>query len=58
MLEFVSTGGLGSDVRWYVNDQEIVPKANGRVFWPLTAGAWQVSARTPTQKAEVSIHVE
>ncbi len=58
MLEFACTGGTGQAVRWYVNEREITPRSDGRVFWPLTAGSWQISARTERQNAEVSIRVE
>ena len=58
MLELRCTGSVGRSIHWFVNDAEIQPQQNGRVFWSLTKGDWRVSARTDGQQTEVSIRVE
>jgi len=58
MLELACTGGLGRDVHWFVNDQEVAPRGNGRVYWPLTEGNWRISARAGGRRRKVSITVE
>ena len=46
MLELTVYPGQGQDVRWKVNGQAVVPRDDGRFFWPLARGTWNIEART------------
>ena len=38
------TAACGSDVEWFVNGARVVPEHDGRFFWQLAAGEWNVRA--------------
>jgi len=56
MLELTTT--LPGAVHWYVNNQPIPPQPDGRTYWQLTPGAWQIRATTPTAALSTPITVE
>ena len=58
MIELSSAGGGGRAVHWFINDRELAERPDGKVFWRIEPGAWQISARTEGQTAQISIAVE
>jgi penicillin-binding protein 1C len=52
------TASLGADVRWYVNDAPVSPQPDGRFFWQLAPGNWQIKAASSTGTSEETITVE
>ena len=47
-----------SDVEWFVNGARVVPAGDGRFFWQLAAGEWNVRAVSREKFAEQKIVVE
>jgi penicillin-binding protein 1C len=47
-----------SDVEWFVNGARVTPERDGRVFWQLAAGEWNVRAVSREKFAEQRIVVE
>jgi hypothetical protein len=56
MVELTST--LPGDVQWYVNGHALPAQPDGRTFWKLEPGAWQIRALCPTADLSVPITVE
>lgn len=56
MIELTST--LGEGAQWFVNDTPQIPRADGRYFWPLTAGEWKIRVRNQAATAETSVRVD
>jgi penicillin-binding protein 1C len=52
------TAALGGDVKWFVNGAQVSPQGNGRFFWQLAPGKWNVRAVSRTAVAEEEIRVE
>jgi penicillin-binding protein 1C len=52
------TSGLGGEVRWFVNGAPVSARDDGRVFWQLAPGEWNIRAVSPTGAAEETITVE
>ena len=58
MVEFVSNAEAGVPVDWFVNGQKLSPGRDGRVFWRLSSGHWQVKAASMSQEAVSTFDVE
>jgi penicillin-binding protein 1C len=52
------TAACGRDVEWFVNGQQVKPERDGRVFWQLAAGEWNVRAASGDKLADARIIVE
>jgi penicillin-binding protein 1C len=52
------TVACASDVEWFVNGARVTPERDGRVFWQLAAGEWNVRAVSREKFAEQRIVVE
>jgi len=52
------TAACGSDVEWFVNGKRVTPERDGRVFWQLADGEWNVCAISGGKLAEERIIVE
>jgi membrane carboxypeptidase/penicillin-binding protein PbpC len=52
------TAASAGDVEWFVNGARVVPADDGRFFWQLTAGEWNVRAVSREKFAEQRIVVE
>ena len=52
------TAACGSDVEWFVNDERVTPERDGRVFWQLAAGEWDVRAISGGKLSDAKIIVE
>ena len=52
------TAASAGDVEWFVNDARVVPASDGRFFWQLAAGAWNVRAVSRGKLFEQKITVE
>ena len=52
------TAACGGDVEWFVNGARVVPARDGRFFWQLAAGEWNVRAVSRGKLAEQKIIVE
>ena len=52
------TAAYSSDVEWFVNGERVAPERDGRVFWQLAAGEWNVRAIGRGKLAEQKITVE
>jgi membrane carboxypeptidase/penicillin-binding protein PbpC len=52
------SAACASDVEWFVNGERLVPERDGRVFWQLAAGEWNVRAVSREKFAEQRIVVE
>jgi hypothetical protein len=52
------TAACASEVEWFVNDERVTPERDGRCFWQLTAGEWNVRAVSREKFAEQKIVVE
>ena len=48
----------GGDVEWFVNGARVVPAHDGRFFWQLVTGEWNVRAVSRQKFAEQKITVE
>jgi hypothetical protein len=46
------------DVEWFVNGERVTPERDGRFFWQLAAGEWNVRAVSRGKLAEQKITVE
>ena len=53
MLELTANTVDPGKVRWTVNGAVVEPRADGRVFWPLARGTWEVGASLPGMAAGV-----
>ncbi|MBX6324717.1 MAG: hypothetical protein IRY93_01630, partial [Chthoniobacterales bacterium] len=56
MLEF--TAAVARDVQWFVNGTEVPPQRDGRFFWQLARGQWNVRAVSCLGTAEQIFSVE
>ncbi len=52
------SAACGSDVEWFVNGARVAPERDGRFFWQLAAGEWNVRAVSREKFAEQKIVVE
>jgi hypothetical protein len=52
------TAASAGDVEWFVNGARVVPAGDGRFFWQLAAGEWNVRAVSREKFAEQKIVVE
>jgi penicillin-binding protein 1C len=52
------TAASAGDVEWFVNDARIAPQCDGRFFWQLAAGEWNVRAVSRGKFAEQKITIE
>ena len=52
------TAACGSDVEWFVNGAPVAPGGDGRFFWQLSPGAWNIRAVSRGKLAEQKITVE
>jgi hypothetical protein len=52
------TAACAGDVEWFVNGERVEPERDGRVFWKLAAGEWNVRAIGRGKLAEQKISVE
>ena len=52
------TAACGRDVEWFVNGARVLPEHDGRFFWQLAAGEWNVRALSSGKLAEQNIIVE
>ena len=46
------------DVEWFVNGARVAPERDGRFFWQLAAGEWNVRAVSRDKLVEQKITVE
>jgi penicillin-binding protein 1C len=51
------TAACASDVEWFVNGKQVTPERDGRFFWQLVAGEWNVRAISRDKLAEQKIVV-
>ena len=56
MIELTST--LGGNVQWSVNGSAVAPANDGRYFWQLAPGEWQLRAVGRDRAVEQAITVE
>lgn len=56
MLELAS--GLPGGVQWFVNGAPVSSRPDGRVFWQLSPGEWNIRAVSQVGSAEETITVE
>jgi membrane carboxypeptidase/penicillin-binding protein PbpC len=47
-----------SNVEWFVNGERVAPERDGRFFWQLVAGEWNVRAVSAGKLADAKIIVE
>jgi penicillin-binding protein 1C len=52
------TSALAGNVEWFVNGAPVSPRKNGRVFWQLAPGDWNIRATSRIGAAEETITVE
>jgi penicillin-binding protein 1C len=52
------TAACAGDVEWFVNGARIAPERDGRFFWQLAAGDWNVRAISRDKLVEQKITVE
>ena len=52
------TTASAGDVEWFVNGVRVAPQRDGRFFWQLAAGEWNVRAVSRDKLAEEKIVVE
>jgi hypothetical protein len=52
------TAASARDVEWFVNGARVVPARDGRFFWQLAAGEWNLRAVSREKFAEQKIVVE
>jgi penicillin-binding protein len=55
MVELIAA--LGQDVEWFVNGVQVLPQRDGRFFWQLAAGEWNVRAVSRGHLADQKITV-
>ncbi len=56
MVELTST--IPGNVQWFVNGRPVPPQPDGRTFWKLEPGAWQIRISSPIAELSVPITVE
>jgi len=56
MIELTAT--IGGDVRWSVNGVSVLPQRDGRFFWQLAPGVWQLQATGRNGAVQEKITVE
>jgi penicillin-binding protein 1C len=56
MIELTAT--LGDGVQWFVNGARIAPQPDGRFFWQVMPGQWQLRAVGPSGSAEETVFIE
>ena len=56
MIEF--TAAFGGDVKWFVNGAQVSAQDDGRFFWQLAPGQWNLRAISRFGSAEETITVE
>ncbi len=56
MIELTAT--IGNDVRWHVNGAPVFPQRDGRFFWQLAPGEWELQAIGQNGAAREKITVE
>jgi penicillin-binding protein 1C len=56
MIELTAT--IGGDVRWTVNGVPVLPQRDGRFFWQLAKGEWELRATGRNGAAQEKITVE
>jgi penicillin-binding protein 1C len=56
MIELTAT--LGDGVQWFVNGARIAPQPDGRFFWQVMPGQWNLRAVGPGGSAEETIFIE
>jgi membrane carboxypeptidase/penicillin-binding protein PbpC len=52
------TAASAGDVEWFVNGEPVTPERDGRFFWQLAAGEWNVRAVSCEKFAEQKIVVK
>ncbi len=52
------TAASAGDVQWFVNGARVAPQRDGRFFWQLAAGEWNLRAVSRENFAEQKIVVE
>jgi penicillin-binding protein 1C len=52
------TAACGRDVEWFVNGEPVAPERDGRFFWQLTAGEWDVRAVSGGKLADAKFTVQ
>ena len=52
------TAACAGDVEWFVNGARVTPERDGRFFWQLAAGEWNMRATSRSKIAEEKITVE
>jgi membrane carboxypeptidase/penicillin-binding protein PbpC len=52
------TAASGGEVEWFVNGVRVAPQRDGRFFWQLAAGGWNLRAVSREKFAEQKIVVE
>jgi penicillin-binding protein 1C len=52
------TAAVAGDVKWFVNNERILPQRDSRVFWQLAPGEWNLRAVSRIGTAEETITVE
>jgi len=52
------TAAFAGDAEWFVNGVQVSPQRDGRFFWQLAAGEWNVRAACRGEFAEETITVE
>jgi penicillin-binding protein 1C len=56
MIELTAT--IGNDVQWHVNGMPVLPQRDGRFFWQLAPGEWELKATGRNGAAQEKITVE
>ena len=56
MVELTTT--MPGNVQWFVNGRPVSPQPDGRIFWQLEHGAWQIKAVSPIAELSEPITVE
>jgi penicillin-binding protein 1C len=56
MVELKAT--LGGDTQWFVNGTPVPPQSDGRFFWPLAPGEWDLRAVSRRGAVQERIFVE
>ena len=56
MIELTAT--LGDGAQWFVNGARIAPQPDGRFFWEVVPGQWNLRAVGPSGSAEETIFIE
>jgi penicillin-binding protein 1C len=52
------TAACANGVEWFVNGKRVSPESDGRVFWQLAAGEWNVRAVSAGKLADAKIVVD